>query len=91
MSGALSLPARRTPPGVFVALVLTLAIGWLVVTVDGGRLFSQSTTVSLLHVAAGLGLVAVGQTLVVIGGLAGPVRGVRGQPEHPRRGRDHGR
>ncbi|WP_328346841.1 ABC transporter permease [Streptomyces violaceus] len=68
MSGALSLPARRTPPGVFVALVLTLAIGWIIVTVDGGRLFSQPTTVSLLHVAAGLGLVAVGQTLVIIGG-----------------------
>jgi ribose transport system permease protein len=68
MSGALSLPARRTPPGVFVALVLTLTIGWLVVTVDGGRLFSLPTTVSLLHVAAGLGLVAVGQTLVVVGG-----------------------
>ncbi|MZF87025.1 ABC transporter permease [Streptomyces sp. SID5643] len=68
MSGALSLAARRTPPGVFVALVLTLAIGWIVVTLDGGRLFSVPTTVSLLHVAAGLGLVAVGQTLVVVGG-----------------------
>ncbi|MDL5204628.1 ABC transporter permease [Streptomyces sp. ALI-76-A] len=68
MSGALSLPARRTPPGVFVALVLTLTIGWLVVAVDGGRLFSLPTTVSLLHVAAGLGLVAVGQTLVIVGG-----------------------
>jgi ribose transport system permease protein len=68
MSGVLSPPARRTPPGVFVALVLTLAIGWLVVTVDGGRLFTLPTTVSLLHVAAGLGLVAVGQTLVVVGG-----------------------
>jgi ribose transport system permease protein len=68
MSGALSPPARRTPPGVFVALVLTLAVGWLVVTVDGGRLFTLPTTVSLLHVAAGLGLVAVGQTLVVVGG-----------------------
>ncbi|MFD3842875.1 ABC transporter permease [Streptomyces sp. NPDC058642] len=68
MSGALSLPARRTPPGVFVALVLTLAVGWLIVTVDGGRLFTLPTTVSLLHVAAGLGLVAVGQTLVIVGG-----------------------
>jgi ribose transport system permease protein len=68
MSGALSLPSRRTPPGVFVALVLTLAVGWIVVTVDGGRLFTLPTTVSLLHVAAGLGLVAVGQTLVVVGG-----------------------
>ncbi|WP_328501446.1 ABC transporter permease [Streptomyces sp. NBC_00457] len=68
MSGALSLTARRTPPGVFVALILTLTIGWLIVTADGGRLFSLPTTVSLLHVAAGLGLVAVGQTLVIIGG-----------------------
>ncbi|MBG0567096.1 ABC transporter permease [Actinoplanes aureus] len=68
MSSALSMPARRASPGVFVALVLTLAIGWLVVAIDGGQLFSVPTTVSLLHVAAGLGLVAVGQTLVVIGG-----------------------
>lgn len=68
MSAALTLAARRTVPGVFVALALTLAAGWLVVTIDGGQLFSQPTTVSLLHVAAGLGIVAVGQTLVVIGG-----------------------
>jgi ribose transport system permease protein len=68
MSGALSMSTRRTPPGVFVALVLTLTIGWLIVRVDGGRLFSLPTTVSLLHVAAGLGLVAVGQTLVIVGG-----------------------
>jgi ribose transport system permease protein len=68
MSTALTLPVRRATPGVFVALALTLAVGWLVVTVDGGQLFNQSTTVSLLHVAAGLGLVAVGQTVVVIGG-----------------------
>ncbi|MEV4276500.1 ABC transporter permease [Actinoplanes xinjiangensis] len=68
MTTALTLPARRSTPGVFVALALTLAVGWLVVTVDGGQLFNQSTTVSLLHVAAGLGLVAVGQTVVVIGG-----------------------
>jgi ribose transport system permease protein len=66
--GAQSLPARRSSPAVFVALALVLAIGWLVVTVTGGRLFSLPTTVSLLHVAAGLGLVAVGQTLVIIGG-----------------------
>jgi len=60
--------ARRSVPGVFVALALTLLAGWLVVAIDGGQLFNQATTVSLLHVAAGLGLVAVGQTLVVLGG-----------------------
>ncbi len=68
MSTTLSLPARRPAPGVFVALVVTLAVGWLVVAVDGGQLFNQPTMVSLLHVAAGLGLVAVGQTLVILGG-----------------------
>lgn len=68
MNTALPLPTRRTSPGVFVALALTLTVGWLIVAVDGGQLFSQSTTVSLLHVATGLGLVAVGQTLVIIGG-----------------------
>ncbi|KXK60418.1 ABC transporter permease [Micromonospora rosaria] len=62
------LPARRPVPGVFVALAITWAIGWLVVLVDGGHLVNQSTTVSLLHVAAGLGFVAVGQTLVILGG-----------------------
>ncbi|WP_329011238.1 ABC transporter permease [Micromonospora rifamycinica] len=68
MSALSLLPARRAVPGVFVALALTLAVGWLVVLADGGQLFNQSTTVSLLHVAAGLGLVAVGQTLVILGG-----------------------
>jgi ribose transport system permease protein len=68
MNTALPLPGRRTAPGVFVALILTLTVGWLVVTIDGGQLFNQPTVVSLLHVAAGLGLVAVGQTLVILGG-----------------------
>lgn len=57
-------PAR----GVFVALALTLAIGAAVVAADGGQLFNQASTVSLLHVATGLGLVAIGQTLVILGG-----------------------
>jgi ribose transport system permease protein len=62
------LAARRPVPGVYLALILTVAIGWLVVMLRGGALFNQATMVSLLHVAAGLGLVAVGQTLVILGG-----------------------
>jgi ribose transport system permease protein len=62
------LAARRPVPGVYLALVLTVVIGWLVVMLRGGALFNQATMVSLLHVAAGLGLVAVGQTLVILGG-----------------------
>lgn len=57
-------PAR----GVLLALGLTLLIGWIVVSATGGELFTQSGTVSLLHVATGLGLVAVGQTLAILGG-----------------------
>ncbi|GFJ81141.1 ABC transporter permease [Phytohabitans houttuyneae] len=68
MTGALALRARGGSLGVFAALALTLVTGWIVVTVDGGQLFSLPTTVSLLHVAAGLGLVAVGQTMVILGG-----------------------
>jgi ribose transport system permease protein len=57
-------PAR----GVYIALALILLVGWAVVAIDGGQLFNQSTTISMLHVAAGLGLVAVGQTLVILAG-----------------------
>lgn len=68
MSAQSLLAARRPVPGVYLALVLTVVIGWLVVMLRGGALFNQATMVSLLHVAAGLGLVAVGQTLVILGG-----------------------
>jgi ribose transport system permease protein len=54
--------------GVFVALFLTIAIGGIIVALKGGNLFTQSGTVSLLHVATALGLVAVGQSLVILGG-----------------------
>ncbi|WP_327003903.1 ABC transporter permease [Dactylosporangium sp. NBC_01737] len=69
-TAAIRLRASAAGParGVYIALALTLAIGWLVVAIDGGSLFNQSTVVSLLHVATGLGLVAVGQTLVILAG-----------------------
>ncbi len=53
---------------VWVALAVALVGGWLLVALDGGQLFNQSSTVSLLQRAAGLGLVAVGQTLAILAG-----------------------
>jgi ribose transport system permease protein len=73
-TGAVHPPRRRrlvtidSTRAVWVALLATLVVGWLLVTLDGGQLFTQTSTVSLLQRAAGLGLVAVGQTLAILAG-----------------------
>ncbi len=54
--------------GVWGALGLTLIVGGILVYADGGSLFTQSSTVSLLQRAAGLGIVAIGQTLAILAG-----------------------
>jgi ribose transport system permease protein len=54
--------------GVYLALALTLLIGWVIVSIDGGELFNQSSMVSLLQRASALGIVAVGQTLAILAG-----------------------
>ncbi|WP_117208008.1 ABC transporter permease [Allorhizocola rhizosphaerae] len=54
--------------GVWVALAATLTIGGLLVYADGGALFGQSSTVSMLQRAAGLGIVAIGQTFAILAG-----------------------
>src|SRR5687768_11982781 len=64
LGSALADPTR----GIYIALVITLVAGWVIVEIDGGTLFNQSSTVSLLQRAAALGIVAVGQTMAILAG-----------------------
>lgn len=59
---------RLRENGVWAALAVTLTVGGLLVYADGGSLFTESSTVSLLQRAAGLGIVAIGQTFAILGG-----------------------
>jgi ribose transport system permease protein len=54
--------------GVWIALAATLTIGGILVYADGGSLFGQSSSVSMLQRAAGLGIVAIGQTFAILAG-----------------------
>ncbi|MFC7760162.1 ABC transporter permease [Catellatospora bangladeshensis] len=64
----LRLPALDATSGVWAALALALMLGGTLVALDGGSLFSESSTISLLQRAAGLGIVAVGQTMAILAG-----------------------
>lgn len=59
---------RLRDNGVWAALALTLTIGGVLVYANGGSLFTEASTVSLLQRAAGLGLVAIGQTFAILAG-----------------------
>jgi ribose transport system permease protein len=61
-------PRIDSTNGVWLALGVTLVIGGILVATDGGSLFGQNSTVSLLQRAAGLGIVAVGQTFCILAG-----------------------
>jgi len=69
-----ALPATFRRPrvdstnGVWLALGVTLIVGGILVATDGGSLFGQNSTISLLQRAAGLGIVAVGQTFTILAG-----------------------
>lgn len=54
--------------GIYVALVGALIVGAVVVALDGGNLLSQSSVTGILHRSAALGIVAVGQTIVLLVG-----------------------
>ncbi len=62
------LAAIDSTRGVWVALVVTLTVGGVLVYADGGSLFHQSSMVSMLQRAAGLGIVAIGQTFAILAG-----------------------
>lgn len=51
---------------IWLALVLVLVVGGIIVSADGGNLFAQSNVVNLLSRTSVLGFVALGQTLVIL-------------------------
>ncbi|MDX6742434.1 ABC transporter permease [Actinocorallia sp. A-T 12471] len=53
---------------VFLALLALVVVGWAVVAVDGGQLFSQESIVGIQQRSAALGIVAIGQTLAILAG-----------------------
>ncbi|RII14651.1 Ribose transport system permease protein RbsC [Streptomyces sp. YIM 130001] len=62
--------SRLTDPavGVWIAAFVVTLLGWLVVTLDGGTFFSRANIVVILSNCVALGLVAVGQTAVILTG-----------------------
>jgi len=60
----------RTAPSapVFKALLVVFALAWLVVSLDGGSFLTVDNVVNMLQRSVALGLVAVGQTLVILAG-----------------------
>ncbi|MYS80614.1 ABC transporter permease [Embleya scabrispora] len=68
--GRLVLPSRLADPTtvVYLALAGVTLLGWIVVTARGGEFLSLDNTVGILQNSVVLGLVAVGQTVVVLTG-----------------------
>ncbi|MER7172750.1 ABC transporter permease [Streptomyces mesophilus] len=67
-------PARRrtklTDPavGVWLAAAVVIVLGWLIVTIDGGSFFVRANLTTILSNCVALGLVAVGQSAVILTG-----------------------
>ncbi|MFC6081653.1 ABC transporter permease [Sphaerisporangium aureirubrum] len=62
------LSADRPARAIYVALALLVVLGWLLFALDGGRFLSQENIVGIQQRSAALGIVAVGQTLVILAG-----------------------
>ncbi|WP_259403397.1 ABC transporter permease [Microbispora sp. H10949] len=62
------ISADRPARPVYVALVLLVVLGWLVFALDGGTFLAQENIVGIQQRSAALGIVAVGQTLVILAG-----------------------
>ncbi|MFC5821036.1 ABC transporter permease [Nonomuraea harbinensis] len=53
---------------VYLALAAVIAIGWVLVALDGGAFLTTETIVGIQQRSAALGIVAVGQTLAILAG-----------------------
>lgn len=62
------LSADRPARPVYVALALLIVLGWLLFSLDGVQFLSQENIVGIQQRSAALGIVAVGQTLVILAG-----------------------
>ena len=62
------LSADRPARAVYVALALLVVLGWLLFALDGGQFLSRDNIVGIQQRSAALGIVAVGQTLVILAG-----------------------
>ena len=63
-----TLPGVAGVSPIWSALVVVLAVGWAVVALDGGNLFETRTLTDILQRSVALGIVAVGQTVAIVGG-----------------------
>ncbi|MEO3807362.1 ABC transporter permease [Sphaerisporangium sp. B11E5] len=62
------LTGDRPARPVYVALALLVLLGWLLFALDGAWFLSQENIVGIQQRSAALGIVAVGQTLVILAG-----------------------
>ena len=67
VSGALGAIARTTSGPVYLVLVVIFVACWIAVTIDGGEFLSVENIRDMLVRSVALGIVATGQTLVILG------------------------
>jgi ribose/xylose/arabinose/galactoside ABC-type transport system permease subunit len=67
VSGAFGAIARTTSGPVYLVLLLVFVLCWAVVTIDGGEFLTTDNIRDMLVRSVALGIVAVGQTLVILG------------------------
>jgi ribose transport system permease protein len=67
VSGAFGAIARTTSGPVYLVLLVVFVLCWAVVTIDGGEFLSVDNVRDMLVRSVALGIVAVGQTLVILG------------------------
>jgi ribose transport system permease protein len=59
---------RTTGGPVYIALAVVFLVSWIAVAADGGNFFTVDNVVDMLQRSVALGIVAAGQTLVILGG-----------------------
>ncbi|AQZ62316.1 Ribose ABC transport system, permease protein RbsC (TC 3.A.1.2.1) [[Actinomadura] parvosata subsp. kistnae] len=66
--GGLAARLREPTSVVFLALFGLIAVGWVLVALDGGQFLTTESIVGIQQRSAALGIVAIGQTLAILAG-----------------------